>query len=84
MVFSVRRVLHATPMTLVCYVRAQPRDTPLAGNGSARSRSSVSLVFNHKSKLFLSLVGLHWKRHIVDELDSALDEWIDTVPNHRA
>jgi hypothetical protein len=36
----------------------------------------------NKSKIFLGFVGPHWEQHIVAELDSALNEWIDTVPNH--
>jgi hypothetical protein len=36
----------------------------------------------NKSKLFLGFVGPHWEQHIVAELDSALNEWIDMVPNH--
>ncbi|KAH9033208.1 hypothetical protein EDB83DRAFT_2319081 [Lactarius deliciosus] len=35
----------------------------------------------NKSKIFLGFVGPHWEQHIVAELDSALNEWIDTVPN---
>jgi hypothetical protein len=38
----------------------------------------------NKSKSFLGFVGPHWEQHIVAELDSALNEWIDTVPGHRA
>ncbi|KAH9025471.1 hypothetical protein EDB85DRAFT_2149808 [Lactarius pseudohatsudake] len=34
----------------------------------------------NKSKIFLGFVGPHWEQHIVAELDSALNEWIDTVP----
>ena len=44
----------------------------------------VSQYSINKSKLFLGFVGPHWEQHIVAELDSALNEWIDTVPNHRA
>ncbi|KAN0132380.1 hypothetical protein V8E53_009806 [Lactarius tabidus] len=36
----------------------------------------------NKSKFFLGFVGPHWEQHIVAELDSALDESIDMVPNH--
>ncbi|KAI9511917.1 fungal-specific transcription factor domain-containing protein [Russula earlei] len=36
----------------------------------------------NKSKIFLGFVGPHWEQHIVAELDSALNEWIDTVPGH--
>jgi len=36
----------------------------------------------NKSKIFLGFVGPHWEQHIVAELDSALNEWVDTVPEH--
>ncbi|KAI0298023.1 fungal-specific transcription factor domain-containing protein [Multifurca ochricompacta] len=36
----------------------------------------------NKSKIFLGFVGPHWEQHIVAELDSRLNEWIDTVPGH--
>ncbi|KAN0132388.1 hypothetical protein V8E53_009814 [Lactarius tabidus] len=36
----------------------------------------------NKSKLFLSFVGPHWEQQIVAVLDSALNEWINTLPNH--
>lgn len=36
----------------------------------------------NKSKIFLGFVGPHWEQHIVAELDSSLNEWIDTVPEH--
>jgi hypothetical protein len=38
----------------------------------------------NKSKIFLGFVGPHWEQHIVAELDSTLNEWIDKVPEHRA
>jgi hypothetical protein len=33
--------------------------------------------------MFLGFVGPHWEQQIVAELDSSLNEWIDTVPGHR-
>ncbi|KAH9992246.1 fungal-specific transcription factor domain-containing protein [Russula compacta] len=36
----------------------------------------------NKSKIFLGFVGPHWEQQIVAELDSTLNEWIDTVPGH--
>ncbi|KAI0289724.1 hypothetical protein BC826DRAFT_591621 [Russula brevipes] len=36
----------------------------------------------NKSKIFLGFVGPHWEQHIVAELDSALNEWVDKVPGH--
>ena len=32
----------------------------------------------------LGFVGQKWEQHIVAELDSALNKWIDAVPDHRA
>jgi hypothetical protein len=31
----------------------------------------------------LGFVGQQWEQHIVAELDSALNKWIDSVPDHR-
>src|ERR1700722_11939255 len=36
-----------------------------------------------KSKILLGFVGQQWEQHIVSELDSALNKWIDSVPDHR-
>ncbi|TCD69092.1 hypothetical protein EIP91_008734 [Steccherinum ochraceum] len=36
----------------------------------------------NKSKTLLGLVGKQWEQHIVAELDSALNKWIDSVPDH--
>jgi hypothetical protein len=37
----------------------------------------------NKSKILLGFVGQQWEQHIVAELDSALNKWIDSVPDHR-
>lgn len=37
----------------------------------------------NKSKVRLGFVGQEWEQHIVAELDSALNKWIDAVPDHR-
>ena len=37
----------------------------------------------NKSKALLGFVGPQWEQHIVAELDSALNKWIDSVPDHR-
>lgn len=37
----------------------------------------------NKSKIILGFVGPKWEQHIVAELDSALNKWIDSVPDHR-
>ncbi|PCH39377.1 hypothetical protein WOLCODRAFT_29517 [Wolfiporia cocos MD-104 SS10] len=36
----------------------------------------------NKSKALLGFVGPQWEQHIVAELDSALNKWIDSVPDH--
>ncbi|KAH9851367.1 fungal-specific transcription factor domain-containing protein [Lenzites betulinus] len=36
----------------------------------------------NKSKLLLGFVGHEWEERIVAELDSLLNKWIDTVPDH--
>ncbi|KDR72397.1 hypothetical protein GALMADRAFT_126549 [Galerina marginata CBS 339.88] len=36
----------------------------------------------NKSKILLGLVGRQWEQHIVAELDSALNKWVDSVPDH--
>ncbi|KAJ7587342.1 fungal-specific transcription factor domain-containing protein [Mycena floridula] len=36
----------------------------------------------NKSKILLGLVGHQWEQHIVAEIDSALNKWIDSVPDH--
>ncbi|KAI0080937.1 hypothetical protein K474DRAFT_1704231 [Panus rudis PR-1116 ss-1] len=35
-----------------------------------------------KSKILLGLTGPQWQQNIVAELDSALNKWIDSVPDH--
>ncbi|KDQ52727.1 hypothetical protein JAAARDRAFT_702130 [Jaapia argillacea MUCL 33604] len=36
----------------------------------------------NKSRVLLGFVGQQWEQHIVAELDSALNKWIDSVPDH--
>jgi hypothetical protein len=36
----------------------------------------------NKSKVLLGFVGHQWEQNIVAELDSALNKWIDSVPDH--
>ncbi|KAA1476285.1 hypothetical protein DENSPDRAFT_843199 [Dentipellis sp. KUC8613] len=36
----------------------------------------------NKSKILLGFVGQKWEQQIVAELDSALNKWIDSVPDH--
>ncbi|KAF9479628.1 hypothetical protein BDN70DRAFT_878593 [Pholiota conissans] len=36
----------------------------------------------NKSKILLGFVGQQWEQHIVAELDSALNKWVDSVPDH--
>ncbi|KAF9024572.1 hypothetical protein BDZ89DRAFT_989186 [Hymenopellis radicata] len=35
-----------------------------------------------KSRSTLGFVGNKWKKHIVTELDSALNKWVDSIPDH--
>lgn len=37
----------------------------------------------NKSKVLLGFIGSRWEQHIVSELDSALNKWVDAVPDHR-
>jgi hypothetical protein len=36
----------------------------------------------NKSKVLLGFVGQQWEQHIVAELDSALNKWVDSLPDH--
>ncbi|KIJ91744.1 hypothetical protein K443DRAFT_114651, partial [Laccaria amethystina LaAM-08-1] len=36
----------------------------------------------NKSKIFLGFVGPQWEKPIVAELDSPLNKWVDSVPDH--
>ncbi|KAL0564764.1 Gypsy retrotransposon integrase-like protein 1 [Marasmius crinis-equi] len=36
----------------------------------------------NKSKILLGFVGPQWEQRIVTELDSALNQWVDSVPEH--
>lgn len=36
----------------------------------------------NKSKALLGFVGQQWEQHIVAELDSALNKWVDSVPDY--
>ncbi|KAJ3505766.1 hypothetical protein NLJ89_g7247 [Agrocybe chaxingu] len=36
----------------------------------------------NKSKILLGFVGQQWEQHIVAELDSSLNKWVDSVPDH--
>jgi hypothetical protein len=38
----------------------------------------------NKSKVLLGFVGQEWEQRIVSELNSALNQWVDSVPDHRA
>ncbi|KAI0312023.1 fungal-specific transcription factor domain-containing protein [Amylostereum chailletii] len=41
-----------------------------------------TLYSNSRAKIMFGLVGPKWKEHILSELDTALEKWIDTVPEH--
>ncbi|KIL64052.1 hypothetical protein M378DRAFT_163769 [Amanita muscaria Koide BX008] len=36
----------------------------------------------NKSKMLMGFIGQQWEQHIVAELDSALNKWVDSVPDH--
>ncbi|KIK66923.1 hypothetical protein GYMLUDRAFT_239127 [Collybiopsis luxurians FD-317 M1] len=36
----------------------------------------------NKSKILLGFGGEQWQQHIVAELDSALNQWVDSIPDH--
>jgi hypothetical protein len=38
----------------------------------------------NKSKVFLGFFGQEWEQSILSELDSALNQWVDSVPDHCA
>ncbi|KAI8993823.1 fungal-specific transcription factor domain-containing protein [Trametes punicea] len=44
--------------------------------------ASRTIYSINKSKLMLGFVGQEWEERIVADLDSALNRWIDTVPDH--
>ncbi|EEB91818.1 hypothetical protein MPER_09764 [Moniliophthora perniciosa FA553] len=37
----------------------------------------------NKSRMMLGFTGPQWEQHVVSELDSALNQWADSVPEHR-
>ncbi|TFK88611.1 hypothetical protein K466DRAFT_662196 [Polyporus arcularius HHB13444] len=45
--------------------------------------ASRTIYTINKSKLLLGFVGTEWKQNIVAEIDSALNKWRDSVPEHR-
>ncbi|KAI0373465.1 hypothetical protein BV20DRAFT_937863 [Pilatotrama ljubarskyi] len=44
--------------------------------------ASRTLYSINKSKILMGFVGPEWEERIVAELDSLLNKWIDTVPDH--
>ena len=56
----------------------------IKSNGIFDAKLNIYLVQYpiNKSKSLLGLVGPQWEKHIVAELDSALNKWVDSVPNH--
>ncbi|KAG2018384.1 nuclear protein [Coprinopsis cinerea AmutBmut pab1-1] len=36
----------------------------------------------NKSKILLGFIGPQWEQHIVAELDSTLNKWVDSIPSH--
>ncbi|KAF8875510.1 fungal-specific transcription factor domain-containing protein [Infundibulicybe gibba] len=70
--------------------RKQPDDEP-----SLLTSFTLLIKLNHilgillrtvyainKSKVVHGLVGKKWEQHIVSELDSALNKWVDSIPPH--
>ena len=57
---------------------------PLPLRAAAHSPPAARAQYSiNKSKALLGFVGQQWEQHIVAELDSALNKWIDSVPDHR-
>lgn len=46
--------------------------------------SLKTLYSTKKSKLLSGLTGNQWERQVVSELDSAMNNWKDSLPPHRA
>lgn len=45
----------------------------------------MSFLFQYcidKSKVLLGLVSDDWQEQVVSQLNTALDEWVDSVPEH--
>ena len=45
--------------------------------------SSLDQYSTTKSKTILGFVGPQWEERIVADLDSALNNWMDSIPAHR-
>jgi hypothetical protein len=30
----------------------------------------------------MGFIGVEWEQHLISELDSALNKWLDAIPNH--
>ena len=53
---------------------------------STRDLPRIALFFKYcidKSKVLLGLVSDDWPQQIVSQLNTALDEWVESVPEHR-
>jgi hypothetical protein len=37
----------------------------------------------NRSKVALGFVGMEWKQKTVAQLDAALDQWVQSIPEHR-
>jgi hypothetical protein len=35
-----------------------------------------------KSNLLLELIGPKWEQRVISAIDSALNEWVDSIPDH--
>ncbi|KAI0090953.1 fungal-specific transcription factor domain-containing protein [Irpex rosettiformis] len=49
---------------------------------SILARALRTIYAINKSKALLGYTGPQWEEHMVAELDSLLNQWIDTVPDH--
>lgn len=43
-----------------------------------------TLYSNKKSKLLTGLIGDQWEERVVTELDSSMNKWKDSLPDHRS
>ena len=83
-----------SPTRMCCFVMAIKLNQILAYSLRTIVRSPLPLpdVFQwltllqystKKSKIILGYAGKRWAKHILVTLDSALNKWVDAVPEHR-
>jgi hypothetical protein len=54
-----------------------------AASDPMSARANTRQYTINKSKPLLGYTGDKWEQHIVSQLDSALNKWVETVPDHR-